>query len=108
MPIKNAQAADPKPVVMVIEPEVLVRMVIAEFLRECGFKVIEGILAEDVRTVTDVTVGGMPSTVRCRFSSAAVNATFAPWPDRFLIEPPLGTVMPVMVRSVVCWPLDTV
>jgi len=42
-----------KPVVIVIEPEVLVRMAIAEFLRDCGFEVIEGIVAEDVRTVID-------------------------------------------------------
>jgi DNA-binding response OmpR family regulator len=38
---------------MVIEPEVLIRMTIAEFLRECGFKVVEGVVAEDVRTVLD-------------------------------------------------------
>jgi len=43
--------ADAKPVVMVIEPEVLVRMSIADFLRECGYKVIEGVMAEDVETV---------------------------------------------------------
>ena len=36
---------------MVIEPEVLIRMIIAEFLRDCGFKVIEGVVAEDVTTV---------------------------------------------------------
>jgi DNA-binding NtrC family response regulator len=54
VPIKNAQAgADLKPVIMVIEPEVLVRMTIAEFLRDCGFKVVEGIVAEDVRSVID-------------------------------------------------------
>jgi DNA-binding response OmpR family regulator len=51
---KGAQAgAEPKPAIMVIEPEVLIRMTIAEFLRECGFKVVEGVVAEDVRTVLD-------------------------------------------------------
>jgi DNA-binding NtrC family response regulator len=51
---KGAQAgAEPKPAIMVIEPEVLIRMTIAEFLRECGFNVIEGVVAEDVRTVLD-------------------------------------------------------
>jgi DNA-binding response OmpR family regulator len=34
--------------IMVIEPEILVRMVIADYLRDCGYKVIEGISAEDV------------------------------------------------------------
>jgi DNA-binding response OmpR family regulator len=43
--------ADAKPVVMVIEPEVLVRMSVADYLRECGYKVIEGVTAEDVETV---------------------------------------------------------
>ena len=54
MPSKRGQAeaeADPKPVVMVIEPEVLIRMTIAEFLRDCGYRVIEGVVAEDVWTV---------------------------------------------------------
>jgi DNA-binding response OmpR family regulator len=41
------------PVVMVIEPEVLVRMTIAEYLRACGYHVIEGIVAADVWTVLE-------------------------------------------------------
>jgi DNA-binding response OmpR family regulator len=54
VPAKDAQAGlEPKPVIMVIEPEVLIRMTITEFLRDCGFKVIEGVMAEDVRTVID-------------------------------------------------------
>lgn len=51
MSSKETVAADAKPVVMVVEPEVLVRMSIADFLRECGYKVIEGVSAEDVETV---------------------------------------------------------
>lgn len=51
MSAKDNVTADAKPVVMVIEPEVLVRMSIADFLRECGYKVIEGVMAEDVETV---------------------------------------------------------
>ena len=34
--------------VMIVEPDVVVRTVIAEYLRECGYKVIEGASAEDV------------------------------------------------------------
>jgi DNA-binding NtrC family response regulator len=48
---KTAAGTGLKPVVMVIEPEVLVRMTIADVLRECGYEVIEGIVAEDVFTV---------------------------------------------------------
>ena len=54
---KNSDAAgDSKPVVMVIEPEVLVRMTVAAYLRECGYKVIEGVVAADVRTVLEGAV----------------------------------------------------
>jgi DNA-binding response OmpR family regulator len=40
-------------VVMVVELDVLVRMVIAEYLRECGYKVIEGSAAKDVWAVLE-------------------------------------------------------
>jgi DNA-binding response OmpR family regulator len=40
-------------VVMIIEPEVLVRMVIAEYLRDCGYTVIEAMVAKDLWTVLD-------------------------------------------------------
>jgi DNA-binding response OmpR family regulator len=43
-------------IVMVIEPDVLVRMTISDFLRECGYRVIEGVRAEDVWTVLDSQV----------------------------------------------------
>jgi DNA-binding response OmpR family regulator len=38
-------------VVMIIEPDVLVRMVIAEYLRACGYKVIEAMAGADLWTV---------------------------------------------------------
>lgn len=37
--------------VMVIEPDVLVRTTISEYLRECGYRVIEGVSSSDVWTV---------------------------------------------------------
>jgi CheY-like chemotaxis protein len=37
--------------ILVAEPDVLVRMVIAEYLRECGYKVIEALTADDVMTI---------------------------------------------------------
>jgi DNA-binding response OmpR family regulator len=36
---------------IVVEPDVLARMVIAEYLRECGYKVVECVTADDVLTV---------------------------------------------------------
>jgi DNA-binding response OmpR family regulator len=40
-------------IVMIIEPEVLVRMVVAEYLRDCGYAVIEATAAKDLWTVLD-------------------------------------------------------
>ena len=37
--------------VLVVEPDILVRMVIADYLRDCGYKVLEGTTADDVMTV---------------------------------------------------------
>jgi len=48
--MKNSNSAK---TVMLVEPEVLVRMVIAEYLRDCGYRVIEGVSAQDVWTVLE-------------------------------------------------------
>src|SRR5215475_11285923 len=40
-------------VVLVVEPEILVRIVISDYLRECGYKVIEAVTADDVVTVLE-------------------------------------------------------
>jgi len=37
--------------IMVLEPDVIVRAEIGDFLRECGYRVIEGVGAEDVRDI---------------------------------------------------------
>ncbi len=39
--------------IIVVEPDVLVRMTIGQYLRECGYKVIEGAQAQDVWTVVE-------------------------------------------------------
>ena len=45
-------SVDPAPsTILVVEPDVLVRMVIADYLRDCGYKVLEGVSADDVVTV---------------------------------------------------------
>jgi CheY-like chemotaxis protein len=40
--------------IFVVEPDILVRMVIANYLRECGYKVVEGVRADEVLTVLQV------------------------------------------------------
>jgi DNA-binding response OmpR family regulator len=42
---------DNLPTIMVLEPDVIVRAEISDFLRECGYRVIEGVNAEDVREI---------------------------------------------------------
>ena len=45
--------ADDIKTVMMVEPDVLIRMVIAEHLRDCGYQVIEGAAAQDVWVVLE-------------------------------------------------------
>jgi CheY-like chemotaxis protein len=45
---------DPAPsTVLIVEPDILVRMVIAAYLRECGYTVVEGVTAADAFTVLE-------------------------------------------------------
>jgi CheY-like chemotaxis protein len=45
---------DPVPsTVLIVEPDILVRMVVAAYLRECGYTVVEGITAADAFTVLE-------------------------------------------------------
>jgi CheY-like chemotaxis protein len=39
--------------IMMVEPDVVIRMVISEHLRDCGYRVIEGVAAQDVWTVLE-------------------------------------------------------
>ena len=40
-------------VTFVVEPDILARMVIADYLRDCGYKVVEGVNADDVLAVLE-------------------------------------------------------
>ncbi len=40
-------------IIMVVEPDVLARLVIADYLRRCGYMVIEGSKTEDVFTILE-------------------------------------------------------
>jgi DNA-binding response OmpR family regulator len=39
--------------VLVLEPDILVRMIISDYLRDCGFKVVEGVTADDTVAVLE-------------------------------------------------------
>ena len=43
----TADAESPLPTVLVVEDEVLIRLVIADYLRECGYRVHEAVNAEE-------------------------------------------------------------
>lgn len=50
--IKQSSPSDTNaPTIMLVEQDILVRMLIAEYLRSCGYKVVEGINTEDVLVV---------------------------------------------------------
>ena len=50
--IKQSPPSDTDaPIIMLVEQDILVRMLLAEYLRSCGYKVIEGISTEDVLVV---------------------------------------------------------
>jgi CheY-like chemotaxis protein len=54
VPLDNqgAEGATPS-TILVVEPDILVRMVIASYLRECGYKILEGVSAADVIATMD-------------------------------------------------------
>jgi len=43
----TAEAGSPHPTILVVESDVLVRLVIADYLRECGYRVHEAVSAEE-------------------------------------------------------------
>jgi DNA-binding response OmpR family regulator len=45
--LQSKKTQEAKIVVMVLEPDVIVRTEIADYLRECGYRVIEGVTAAD-------------------------------------------------------------
>jgi DNA-binding response OmpR family regulator len=54
MPLGDSNTdSDTPSTILVVEPDILVRMVIASYLRECGYKVLEGVSAADVMAVLD-------------------------------------------------------
>jgi CheY-like chemotaxis protein len=48
---ESRDAKRARTIILLLEPEIIVRMTIAEYLRECGYQVIEGAVAEDALAV---------------------------------------------------------
>lgn len=46
-----------QPTILVVDDEVLVRLAVAEYLRDCAFRVIEAATAEEAITILSATVG---------------------------------------------------
>jgi CheY-like chemotaxis protein len=55
--MSEAIQTPPAQTILVMEPDVLVRMVIADYLRECGYKVVEGTSADEVLTLLNTEIG---------------------------------------------------
>ncbi len=52
MPVDDPSSSEiPPSTILVVEPDILVRMTIADYLRSCGYRVIEAVTADDVVTV---------------------------------------------------------
>jgi len=52
MPVDDPSSGEASPsTILVIEPDILVRMTIADYLRQCGYRVFEGATADDVVSV---------------------------------------------------------
>jgi CheY-like chemotaxis protein len=39
--------------ILIVEPDILARMVIADYVRDCGYRVVEGVNADDVLAVLE-------------------------------------------------------
>jgi CheY-like chemotaxis protein len=60
------ETEDTRPVVLIVEDEVLVRMVVAEYLRDCGFMVIEAGSAQEALALfkADIDVDAVFSDIQ--------------------------------------------
>jgi DNA-binding response OmpR family regulator len=50
-PVEPSSGTATPAAVFLVEPDILVRMLIADYLRDCGYKVVEGVSADDVLAV---------------------------------------------------------
>jgi CheY-like chemotaxis protein len=68
-PAQSAEKAanEPQVAVLVVEPDVIVRLAIADYLRDCGYRVLEAISAEEALKILEA--GHQPEVV---FSEVAL------------------------------------
>jgi CheY-like chemotaxis protein len=52
-PVEPSSGDAALPTILVVEPDILVRMVIADYLRDCGYKVVEGVNADEALAVLE-------------------------------------------------------
>jgi CheY-like chemotaxis protein len=87
----GATETEPTPTVLVVDDDVLIRMVIADYLRECGFRVVEAANADEAVAVLEATPVdavfsdvhmpgsmngfGLAALVRQRYPGVAVTLT---------------------------------
>jgi CheY-like chemotaxis protein len=50
-PVEPSSGDTASATVLVVEPDILVRMVIADYVRDCGYKVVEGVNADEALAV---------------------------------------------------------
>lgn len=62
----TSEIEDERPVVLIVEDEVLVRMVVAEYLRDCGFMVIEAGSAKEAMALfkADIEIDAVFSDIQ--------------------------------------------
>ena len=56
--IQSPPPAKSPSTILIMEPDVVARMVISDYLRDCGYKVVEGSSGDDVLTIlnTDIDI----------------------------------------------------
>ncbi|MEJ0064867.1 MAG: response regulator [Caulobacteraceae bacterium] len=77
VPDDASAAVAPQETVLVVDDEVLVRMVIAAYLRDCGYRVIEAASAEEARLVVEQDEEGAVGVVLCGVATGGDQGGFA-------------------------------
>ena len=68
-------SATPSETVLVVDDEVIARMVICEYLRQCGYKVIEAVNTDEALTILQ-HIDAQVDVVLCGMSEAAAAGAF--------------------------------
>jgi CheY-like chemotaxis protein len=57
----DVQNAEKRPIVLIMEPSILARLVLCDYLRDCGYRVLEASNAKEAITILDES--GLPIDV---------------------------------------------